>query len=1107
MTLVTLTILAVLIVAFISSMSLERRAAIAFSDSERAKLVAQGALSHAIDLLRTNIPEPARLKDSPRTAPAVNWISNPGRLTIIIDGEPVRHVALHTGEVSEPVDPRLPRDAESFDLNQPLPGETTAAITGLPEEPETPRPPMRVRWNNSLANPSEAASAGNRLTSRYAFWIDDESTKINFNTAVGKPAPGVDPAFDSQLSKGFLTPLFKRGTDVIMEKKGSKPEWALGRPQSVNLDVLFDTTAKLQHDKLLDHLFLQGYSRYPEAILNYLNLEGPEAREWFDRSRFDLTFYSRSPEFNAFNRSRLFTTYVPLSLEAGPVYQHPFVFDPTGAYSGKSPNEVIHLNSLLGTFGFTSTVTDEDGALVNGGNVVNRAQVEMLNDYFHRRWPGFSRTFAEKYGEAESRQLALNAALMARMATTQINNTNLSAFSKQYSFRTTSVNYSPASNELQGKTPERMYWRFPGVGKNGLFLPQTPGPHITEVRLFIKSTEASPAPRNDPRQLTRFVQPRYIRYWYEVEYYMHGFGPVVDLSEFPTRVDYLEIEARGSQAKRQQFGPAEAGENRYDSDWNYDQRKDLINLKRLVAQSARNGTVKIGPQGATFNNEAVPSRVVVRSPIMTLGQRETVVPWHEDTDYGNWDPFVFDAAVDRSVAVDIRFRPGMSVFDAPARPRQMIPLGETRNDTLQATFTVNLLETNRDQAMSWQINDPRLSHDLVEWEKGREGPGTPSALGSGDSIGTPGIANRSEPAEDSPLKSKFRYLLRAPVGARIAGMEYDRPDEYDPRSRVSSPGYWSLLHTGMQSGKPWRTLDFGTVAGSASPPDWLVLDLLGATYPMANNQWKLEQRQPDEFSTASFMNSTAGQVNLNNRIYPRTQFFQPPDRIKPIVAVFKNLPGLDVESVANEVANYQQDGQFFDYVGEIANLGALAPKSDSTWAREAALRNMAGVLTTKSNTFGVWGVAQVVKKIPGNVHDDRFESGDQVQAEKRFYALVERYVWPGRDGMPGNAHVANSGRWDRLAAQTAPISSSSSVPDTLFQLPGSPPLFRSGQRLNLDTNGAYAEYDGPERVGMDPFSEAALGKVTYRATSLEEAYNPPQPVIKYRVVYFKYLNR
>ena len=76
-------------------------------------------------------------------------------------------------------------------------------------------------------------------------------------------------------------------------------------------------------------------------------------------------------------------------------------------------------------------------------------------------------------------------------------------------------------------------------------------------------------------------------------------------------------------------------------------------------------------------------------------------------------------------------------------------------------------------------------------------------------------------------------------------------------------------------------------------------------------------------------------------------------------------------------------------------------------------------------------------------------------------------------------------------------------------MPGSPPLRRAGtsQRLRLNLEGSYPEYDGPQPVGMDPFTEHSLGRVTYRNSSLEDAYNPPQPVIKYRVVYFKYLDK
>ena len=41
---------------------------------------------------------------------------------------------------------------------------------------------------------------------------------------------------------------------------------------------------------------------------------------------------------------------------------------------------------------------------------------------------------------------------------------------------------------------------------------------------------------------------------------------------------------------------------------------------------------------------------------------------------------------------------------------------------------------------------------------------------------------------------------------------------------------------------------------------------------------------------------------------------------------------------------------------------------------------------------------------------------------------------------------------------------------------------------------------------MDPYTQKALGTVPWTHSDLADAYNPPQPVIKYRVIYFKYLD-
>lgn len=1131
-TLITLSILVVLLVGFAASMSLEQKAAHSFEDTQRAKLIAQGAVSHAVDLLRTNIPDPALLSETTASAPGENWAVNPGRLTILKSNTAVKYIPLHTGEVTAKSDPSQPRDAESVDLNAPLPGDTVPVITGTAAETGNNRPPMRVKWVNLLSDPTSSAGPNNRLVGRYAFWIDDECARVNFNTALGKPAPTVGTKFGDQLNgsasanagaMAFVTPLFDRGDSSVVSS-GTTRSWSLGRPQSVNLDSFFDQPSQLLADKLLAYTFLHGFARYPQAILDFVNVSDPRA--WLDQHRFDLTFYNRSPEFNTFGKSRYFTTYVPLSLEGGPTYQHPFIYDPSGTFSGDaSSSEILHLNSLFGTFGFTSSVTNDDnGTTTLGGNAINRMQVEMLLGYMRRTWPGYGNaSFFSKYGETECRQIALNAVLMARTATAQLG-TDLATFSRDWSVRTTSVNYSPDSDELPGNTPERFYWRFTINGQNKLMLPQMPGPHITEVRLFAKAVPAnkvassgtndnSAPPKNDPTSLSTYASPVYVQYYYEVEYYMHPLGPVVDISEFPIRMDYLELTAAGPKpngtalSRNQQFGPADPSDNRAARNWN-----TAANMARLVILPDVGTT--LGPLGSKYSGVSVPNRRVVRSPIFTVGQRATVVPRVTDSDYSDWDPQPFDSAKAATVSLNIKFRPGMGVLSAPARPRQMIPLGETSADTLQATFTVDIQPTGRELAVSWQINDPRLSWDLKQWTANMQGPG-PSAT-----IGTPGAENKKadgtliEPPETSSERSKFRYIERGPTGAKIGTYAIDRGDEYETAGRTASPGYWSMLHTGIQSSVPWRTLDFGPASAQNILPDWLLLDLFGPTYPMVHDQWKIDATLPDQFSTASYMNSTAGQVNLNSRIYPQNDFFRPPARTQPLTAVFKNLRSDgEVSSLVDAIGAYQNDSTVFNYIGELANVPGYIGSGATTWEKEALLRNMAGCLTTKSNTFGVWGVAQSIKKNKRNAKDDLFENGDAVLAEKRFYALVERYVWPGRDGVPGNGHLNAGGTWDRLAQQRANISTTNGITDTLFQLPGSPPLFRNaGQtRLQLDANqdhtGTYPQFDGPERVGMDAYAAAALGNVTWTKSSLEDAYNPPQAAIKYRVVYFKYLDQ
>ena len=139
MTLITLSILLILLVAFVSSMSLERQAAHSYEDTQRTKLIAQGAVSHAVDLLRTNIPDPAQLSETTATAPGEDWAVNPGRLTVVKGTAAPVYIPLHTGEVTS-----LPAAGHCRAMRTPSISTPLCPATPSPSSPAQPRAPARI---------------------------------------------------------------------------------------------------------------------------------------------------------------------------------------------------------------------------------------------------------------------------------------------------------------------------------------------------------------------------------------------------------------------------------------------------------------------------------------------------------------------------------------------------------------------------------------------------------------------------------------------------------------------------------------------------------------------------------------------------------------------------------------------------------------------------------------------------------------------------------------------------------------------------------------------------------------------------------------------------
>ena len=1181
--LVVIALLTLLILSFLSITQSEHRESSGFAESQKAKMAAQSSLAHAIGTLRENIPDPAPIDTNAATASIKNWAINPGRLTLIDSDGSLEHIPLHSGAAENSPSATRDPNVHSFDLNEPIPGTEAPAISyafdtkGNPDT-NSDFPPMRVKWVNLLSDPSKEATKSNPIISRHAFWIDDESGKLNYNTAVGKPSrEDDDTEFYKQYELGMMPPLFRPGNGSgNVGTIESNRKWGLGSPRSVNLEVLFDSPSDIDLRSLVENNYYRGFSRHPEGILEHLTLSDKKKSDWLQGNRYQLTFFSKSPEFNAFGKPRLMLSNIPLSLEGGPNYQLPFVYNGPGAPDTlQEMKGVLHLSALLGSMGFTGDIYDgQKLGKVDAGNIVNRAQLEMLLRYFRREFPGYDASFVDKYGEEECAQMALGMLLMARIATTTMrenvselpkhikNNprANLSAellkgFSADYALRTTSVAYSPHDKERQHHNPERHYWRFqPGSGNDpGHFLareedsddftipmiPQTPGPHITEVRLVFRSFPAREKPKPLPELQVYKDYPiargkvipgkKWLGFRFEVEYYAHPLAPKVRLNNFPYRTDYLRLDLSGGSSFVQELGPPnpESASKRADRNWTYNKyrrdgkydregnllynkngrrRSRRITDRKSLGSLTANPRVVIYPEERLLKKPVQRNRILVNGPWQLIGKERRWLGNITDRKASNNDlPKMFDAV--STIEVDVKFRGGLSVSPGGGRPRQMIPMGEEVTDVLEGKTSIQM-NSSETPSLSWQIEDPRLSSHRDQWWYEEQPDST---------AGTPGEPNQNankadqfEPDHDSPEKSKFRYFQRG--FGRVAGLDVRRFDEYDSRSRISSKGYWSMLHTGIQNQKPWRTLSLSAQEdGEPGPPDWLLMDLLGNSFPMQRGQWKKNSTLPDEFSTISYMHATTGAINLNTKPYPDgTPYFSAPQRREPLKGVFKHLRSDGaIDDLLDSIESYQTDNHF-SYVGELSELDGYLKDTEekSEFKNEDLLRNMIGCLTTKSNTFGVWGVGQTVRKTRGNTKWDQFEDGDRVDGERRYFAIVERYIWPGIDGVPGNAHLSSSGHWDRTASPKADIPIDGSQTDRLFQLPGSPPLRKQGNsnRLVLYHNGTYPEFDGPQEVEMDIYASKALGKVVWKESPLEEAYNPPQPVIKYRVIYFRHLD-
>jgi len=258
------------------------------------------------------------------------------------------------------------------------------------------------------------------------------------------------------------------------------------------------------------------------------------------------------------------------------------------------------------------------------------------------------------------------------------------------------------------------------------------------------------------------------------------------------------------------------------------------------------------------------------------------------------------------------------------------------------------------------------------------------------------------------------------------------PNEYGVNSMLNLPSVGSLqyIRTKMMPddsgpntnrGVPFRCLSFAGEANTTQSgiPDWAILDLMTVPQAVYERPGNLILSGATNVINLTYGGATTGKLNPNgSALFPWVTNSSTYIRPQPLTAVFTdlryNLDGTTnftalttnlASTLASNVATFIATNGPLSMAGRISDIPAINGFGATVNpTRNDIVSQSIGLLETRSSVFSVWVAAQSTAKKPANTGYGSFETGDSVQAEKRYRFTVERYLDPGVDGVPGNAN-------------------------------------------------------------------------------------------------------
>ncbi len=957
-------LITVVTVGFLESARLERSAAGSHFERMRAATLARDGVESVVAILRRETTDPAR-----------NWISQPGALIVsdvVIDPTQKqlrKQIPLSSGVPSSgflgTIDAKL--DLEPPELNvQTLTDQNPAtylltdrrdAATGAPVQ-------MKLRWiyvRKDGAYDLDAAklpvetpvrtNKTNPIVGRFAYWADDESSRINYNIA------------------------WKRNT-LTSANKNTAP---VAHPSRINLTALTLNTGAPMPEALADTLH-NWTAKTPGRFFNSFadaRQVSPEAASVLNYNKFELTHFNHDPDTTFFGENRiLLTTNADLvpkvknadgtdakNADGTPKYAREFldILRDDKPASSLDPGK---LEDIAGAQ--PDWILDASGnTLVQGGKNKLDPVVRNIIDYISKKdWPISppgtpTPSYKEKYypgpgtsdGSPRLAQIAINIIdyVRAKESKTQI--------------------IAPLRFALDGSASPK-YTLHPSktYGAANSYQGLCRSPYITEAGMWMEKDEAippSPLPSGWP------TGKKLYKCYFKYELFLpknYGFDAdgielVPDSSAKPATGTYgwfaTWTETR-DQTVTQYYGTTVTGGL-------LDMDSAGNNASRIYKEDITGGKGKNGTS-LTPGNYVTITKIFYRDK--NYAARSTIstrMAFYYGTQDAN----------------------GFLSGNGSRWPRVNIA-------TQAIAISYKLGDpsiTTRENMPSIEVDDPRCNVHPNDWTY--QTTNSFGKINAASTIGkTPTKSPTGRPQQDTDangMVSDYSLYMPEPKGVGKNGPTGDN-------GRVTSIGELGYVHTGNEANNgstPWRTIRLqpNNYVDNKTLPDWAFMDLfaspsVGATGP--------------EAIFTPHGTAVGGRINVNSHVDPFSSLIR--DRgLVALLAGSTNLPfGTTAEMIAGNIyrrtlatgtnkgkvygypwvaSPASTDPNAFDTPGEICEIKGVADAGEKS---EELVRDIASLVTSRGNVFSIYTVGQALKQTP----DGRLI----VTAEQRQHAIVERYL-------------------------------------------------------------------------------------------------------------------